>query len=117
MLPNFLECWWDHLLLDLLGANLLGMLAGWAVIIIYDIKRFHWVKDSNDRFVLFDSNKRYWLIILYCAFMLAVDCNNFFLKAVLWVEESSEMLKFRVAVWGFMGLAATAEYNELIEGR
>ena len=37
MLPNFLECWWDHLLLDLLGANLLGMLAGWAIILIYDI--------------------------------------------------------------------------------
>jgi hypothetical protein len=23
-LPNFAECWWDHLLLDVLGCNLLG---------------------------------------------------------------------------------------------
>ena len=27
-LPNFYECWWDHLLLDLFGCNLLGIILG-----------------------------------------------------------------------------------------
>ena len=32
LLPNFNECWWDHLLLDVFGANLLGSLVGmWLV--------------------------------------------------------------------------------------
>ena len=27
-LPNFYECWWDHLLLDLFGCNLIGLILG-----------------------------------------------------------------------------------------
>jgi Phosphatidyl serine synthase len=30
--PTFRECWYDHILMDLLGANLLGILAARAVI-------------------------------------------------------------------------------------
>ena len=28
MFPNFNECWWDHLGLDVFGCNLLGMVCG-----------------------------------------------------------------------------------------
>ena len=48
--------------------------------------------------------------------MLAVDLNNFFLKSALWIKFNSDLLKCRVALWGFCGVAATAEYNEIIEG-
>lgn len=27
-IPNFYECWWDSLLLDLFGCNLIGILIG-----------------------------------------------------------------------------------------
>lgn len=27
-IPNFYECWWDHILLDLFGCNLLGIIIG-----------------------------------------------------------------------------------------
>ena len=118
ILPNFIECWWDHALLDLFGCNFFGMLAGYAIIIIYDMPRFNWVKnEKTNKFVLFDNSRRFWLVVLYIAFMLAVDVNNFFLKSVLWIEAESELLKFRVAIWGFCGLAATAEYNEMVEGK
>lgn len=29
ILPNFEECWWDQLLLDFLGCNMLGIVLGW----------------------------------------------------------------------------------------
>ena len=32
IIPEFKECWWDSLLVDLLGANLLGMAAGWVTL-------------------------------------------------------------------------------------
>jgi len=32
IIPEFKECWWDSLLIDLLGANLLGMAAGWVTL-------------------------------------------------------------------------------------
>lgn len=31
-LPNFYECWWDSLLLDLFGCNLLGLVAGYWIL-------------------------------------------------------------------------------------
>ena len=115
ILPNLVECWWDHTLLDLFGCNFFGMLAGYSIIILYDLQRYHWVQNKQKEIVLFNSSRRYWLVIIYIAFMLAVDLNNFFLKSVLWLEPESELLKFRVLIWGFCGLAATAEFNDLIE--
>lgn len=32
IIPEFKECWWDSLLIDLLGANMLGMAAGWVTL-------------------------------------------------------------------------------------
>lgn len=32
IIPEFKECWWDSLLIDLLGANMLGMAAGWLTL-------------------------------------------------------------------------------------
>lgn len=34
-LNNFKECWWDHLIVDVLGCNLIGILLG-----LYAIKQF-----------------------------------------------------------------------------
>ena len=102
-------------MLDLFGCNFFGMLAGYAIIILYDLQRYHWVENKQKEIVLFNSSRRYWLVIIYIAFMLVVDLNNFFLKSVLWLEPESELLKFRVLIWGLCGLAATAEFNDLIE--
>jgi phosphatidylserine synthase 2 len=35
IIPEFKECWWDSLLIDLLGANLLGMAAGWVTLQVH----------------------------------------------------------------------------------
>jgi len=32
LLPNFEECWWDHLILDLFVCNLAGIVLGWTCI-------------------------------------------------------------------------------------
>lgn len=37
LLPNFWECWWDHVILDVLGANLLGIFIGWQIIKSYKL--------------------------------------------------------------------------------
>ena len=34
-LNNFKECWWDHLIIDILGCNLIGIILG-----IYVIDKF-----------------------------------------------------------------------------
>ncbi|KAJ6232458.1 phosphatidylserine synthase 2 [Anaeramoeba flamelloides] len=43
------ECWWDHLLLDVLGCNLLGMLLGYALLKIFHLKFYTWNWKSGSK--------------------------------------------------------------------
>ena len=43
ILPNFQECWWDHLLLDILGMNLLGIVLGLLTVRIFSKKKYNWI--------------------------------------------------------------------------
>lgn len=42
-LPNFWECWWDQLILDLLGCNWLGIYLGALTLKYYGVTRINWV--------------------------------------------------------------------------
>ena len=46
--------------------------------------------------------------------MLSVDCNNFFLKYILWVPPEHWILKVRLAIWAFSAIGATKEFYEYI---
>ena len=37
-LPNFHECWWDHLILDVFGCNLIGIIVGHMFMKFFNIK-------------------------------------------------------------------------------
>ena len=42
VLNNFKECWWDHLVIDILGCNLLGIVIGFYVIDKLGLDRYRW---------------------------------------------------------------------------
>lgn len=46
--------------------------------------------------------------------MLIIDCNNFFLKYLLWIPAEHDILKIRVFMWGFVALATSKEWYEYI---
>jgi phosphatidylserine synthase 2 len=46
-LPNFYECWWDSLILDLLGCNLLGILAGAWILKYFGVSKINWLKGAK----------------------------------------------------------------------
>ena len=64
---------------------------------------------------MFSSLKRYLQVMFYIFFVLSVDAMNFFLKFVLWVGAESDLLKARVAIWGFTAIIASKEFFEYIE--
>jgi len=41
-LNNFKECWWDHMLMDIMGCNLLGIILGFYVIDKFKMERYRW---------------------------------------------------------------------------
>jgi len=42
-LPNFNECWWDSLILDVFGCNLLGIVIGYYTLKYFNMKRYKWI--------------------------------------------------------------------------
>ena len=48
-LPNFWECWWDHLFLDLFGCNLIGIILGHYTLKYFGSKRINWVYDPKSK--------------------------------------------------------------------
>ena len=149
-LPNFWECWWDHLFLDLFGCNLIGIVLGHYTLKYFSANKIKWVYDadsvkqvegrSRTRSSSFDAcnnikvynffdklrpgvfEKYEWTglrsprklisITTFVVLILVVDCNNFFLKFVLWVPAEHDMLKYRVALWGLAALASSKEWYE-----
>ena len=49
--------------------------------------------------------------VLVC---LACDCNNFFLKYILWVPPDHDLLKFRVTMIGLCAIPTSKEWYEFI---
>ena len=47
ILPNFIECWWDHLFLDILGCNFLGIIAGYYTIKLFNMKKLTWIREKQ----------------------------------------------------------------------
>ena len=139
-LENFWECWWDHLFLDLFGCNMFGILLGALTIKYIGVSRINWVYSKPQRqpgtcendvvsrtlsklkpevyttysWNIFSNLTRYMQVCFYVFFVLSVDTLNFFLKYVLWVSHESDLLKVRVAIWGFTAIVTSKEYFEYI---
>ncbi|KAL7611225.1 hypothetical protein Lser_V15G11727 [Lactuca serriola] len=52
MLPNFNECWWDSIVLDILICNWLGIWAGMHTVRYFDGKTYEWVGISRQPNIL-----------------------------------------------------------------
>ena len=48
LIPEFYECWWDSLLCDAFGANLLGMVLGSIFVKVSNLKTFNFIGDQRE---------------------------------------------------------------------
>eukprot|EP01017_Pseudomicrothorax_dubius_P042827 TRINITY_DN7046_c0_g1_i1.p1 TRINITY_DN7046_c0_g1~~TRINITY_DN7046_c0_g1_i1.p1 ORF type:complete len:394 (-),score=48.65 TRINITY_DN7046_c0_g1_i1:11-1192(-) len=134
-LPNFWECWWDHVILDILVCNGLGILCGHFTVKWLQMKEYRWrrqMKQPNLNSVqnlvsffkeahfdktdwhMFSSTKRFLAVIWYVILVNIVDLSNFFNKYILWIPANHNILLYRVLLWAFISLVSTREYYEYI---
>lgn len=125
-------------MLDTFGCNMVGIILGAYTCRYMSVGRLHWIytKPENwgpnpehsklkvlvEKFKpnvwqtynwgVFNNFRNYAAVVFYCVFILVIDCNNFFLKFILWVPPDHKILSVRVAVWAFAGIAATKEFYE-----
>lgn len=138
-LPNFYECWWDHVILDILIANGGGIYLGYLTCSFCEMKQYHWgmgkdTRQANGRFSalsrsatqltpfswkvykwdVFSSSKNFISTLWYVVFVNLVDLSNFYLKFILWVPASHWTLFIRVNFWACLAVVSTGEYYDFI---
>ena len=139
VLPNFAECWWDSVILDVLVCNLAGMELGLAVCRWADVKLFDWynwrtvssyptlrgkARRTLSQFAPFSwdtyaweplsSPGRFLQVLFFVLVVLTVEVNAFLLKTVLWVPPESHLNIVRLALWALISVPATQEYYVFI---
>ncbi len=56
-LPNFIECWWDQLILDIFGMNSLGIILGYFVVEYFKMKNYSkWYISHMEQEILTDDS-------------------------------------------------------------
>jgi phosphatidylserine synthase 2 len=139
-LPNFNECWWDHLLLDLFGMNLLGLLLGTWIMKKYNIEKFHWFWDPTDDSEKLSYFKRFfysftavgdyvsnhkWHFLARPKSFLAVtwvillasvtDLNWFFMKNALNLAPGQIFMGLRVWIVGFYSIIVIYDFHKWVK--
>lgn len=138
-LPNFWECWWDSLILDVIVCNGGGIFMGWLTCRMFEVKQYYWgVGDdprsqsgkfsalsrsaeqltpyswSSYKWEIFSSSKNFVTTIWYIAFVYFVDLSYFYLKFLLWIPPSHWIFFIRIFFWAFFAIASTREYYEYV---
>jgi phosphatidylserine synthase 2 len=138
-LPNFWECWWDSLVMDVIVCNGGGIYLGWITCRIFEVKEYHWGMGNDARsesgkfsalsrsakqltpyswavykWNMFASSKNFVTTLWYIAFVNLVDLSNFYMKYILWVPANHNILLYRVLFWAFLAIASTREYYEYV---
>lgn len=144
-LPNFAECWWDHLLLDLFGCNMVGIIIGACFLKYASVKKLHWIyqkEKTTENFLynecsainraalklkpqffmqhdweVFKSLKRFYGVLIYICICIGVDLDNFFMKAILHVPANHDLLKYRLMLWCPLAIAGSEEYFEYLTNK
>ncbi|CAN0152971.1 unnamed protein product [Ascophyllum nodosum] len=133
LVPQFHECWWDSLIIDLLGANLLGMVLGLYTLRFLETRTFDWSqKDGSGRLAsslrvlskfspfrwskwrwqAFSSFKRTAQVLVMMAVTMLLELNAFMLMNALEIPKNSNFNVIRITVLFFLGLLASNEFYE-----
>lgn len=132
MLPNFAECWWDSLIMDILLCNGVGIFIGLKIARYLEMKEYHWVgfydiKDPLERvrrailqfspvswpvvdWKVTNNWKRFVGVVFLISFLQLVDLNHFFLKHVLWIDTTANLNLYRLLFFSFAGAPALSQY-------
>ncbi|XP_059086956.1 phosphatidylserine synthase-like [Tigriopus californicus] len=137
LLPNFYECWWDNLCLDVLLCNGLGIFTGMQVVRYFEMREHQWesikniptrsgkIKRALLQFTPESFSSARWLdpscswmrLIAVAQFTLMwqmVELNTFFVKHIFPMPVQHPICVARILVMGLMAAPATRQYYTYI---
>jgi len=115
MLPNFAECWWDHLILDILLCNGGGIFLGIKFLQWFSVKPYSWISNVEEyHWEVLKSWKRLVAVVLLVIIISIVELNAFFLKYVLWIPPPHPINVARLLLWWSIGLPGMREFYQYV---
>ncbi|GFZ15949.1 phosphatidyl serine synthase family protein [Actinidia rufa] len=139
MLPNFNECWWDSIILDILICNWFGIWAGMHTVRYFDGRTYEWVGISRQPNIMgkvkrtlsqftpahWDKDEwhpllgpwRFIQVLCLCIVFLTVELNTFFLKFCLWIPPRNPLIVYRLILWWLIAIPTIREYNSYLQDR
>lgn len=114
LLPNFNECWWDTLILDIGICNTAGIIGGYYFLKYFQCKQYNFVgmvmgRDGKKRWKPLERFRYLAGVIVVLIMIATIELNAFFLKFVMWIRASHWTNLLRVIFWWLHGCAATRE--------
>lgn len=137
MLPNFSECWWDSIILDVFICNWLGIWLGMQTVQYFDGKTYEWLGVSKqptligklhrsllqftpatwdkDQWNMLSGPKRFVQVLGLIVLSLVVELNAFFLKYCLWMPPTNPLNTYRLIIWFLLANPAIREFNQFLQ--
>ena len=117
--PNFSECWWDSLLLDLILANTLGIIIGMWVVKVTNTMKYDWFGWEKDRkfseWKCWSQHRYFQGITLFLVFVSINFITGFTVPNSLWIPPSHWVLIVRLFIWLFQGVLGFREgYDDIV---
>jgi len=133
LLPNFYECWWDNLVLDVLLCNGLGIFTGMQVCKFLEMREYKWESIKNisgakgkfKRALLqftpeswthvrwLDPNSSFMRLVAITQFMLiwqVVELNTFFIKHIFPMPAEHPICVVRILMTGLIAAPTIRQY-------
>ncbi|CAN0877045.1 CDP-diacylglycerol--serine O-phosphatidyltransferase 1 [Linum grandiflorum] len=139
MLPNFNECWWDSIVLDILTCNWFGIWAGMRTVRYFDGKTYEWIGISRQPNIIgkmkrtlgqftpaqWDKDEwhpllgpwRFLQVLTLCIVFMTVELNTFFLKFCFWIPPRNPVIIYRLILWWLIAIPTIREYNSYLQDR
>eukprot|EP00998_Keelungia_sp_KM082_P000733 NODE_1084_length_1478_cov_62.596595_g1073_i0.p1 GENE.NODE_1084_length_1478_cov_62.596595_g1073_i0~~NODE_1084_length_1478_cov_62.596595_g1073_i0.p1 ORF type:complete len:473 (-),score=87.48 NODE_1084_length_1478_cov_62.596595_g1073_i0:58-1419(-) len=130
-LKNYVECWWDHIIIDIMICNAGGMWLGLWTCRWLEAKQYTWVKVKQiptykGRFMrvvrqfspiawtpykwnIFSSFKLLGYFLFATVGILVFDNNAFFLKYILWIPPPHPINAIRLLLFLFLAIPGFRE--------
>ena len=117
--PNFSECWWDSLLLDIVIANTLGIILGMKLVRCTNTLEYDWFgrkgAKSWTNWKCWTHHRYYQGITLLLLFVSINFITGFTVSNSLWIPPSHWVLIVRLLIWLFQGVLGFREgYDDVV---
>lgn len=112
LLANFNECWWDSIILDVLGCNLIGIYSAHLFMKTFKWKQYNFIRKCLEPSSSSKNHRSYQY--LFCSLLLIIlitliDLNVFFIKFILFLPTTHWLCLLRTFMWVLISAPASRE--------